>query len=70
MTPGLQRTIRSATQSVLRLVEQCRKEGPMYTACPRATAQVSRTGKALLNAITVLKQTLDAPATSESPSAS
>jgi hypothetical protein len=70
MKPGVQRTIRSAKLSLLRLVEQCRKEGPMYTACPRATAQVSRTGKWLLNAITVLEQTLDAPVTSESPSAS
>jgi hypothetical protein len=50
--------LRAAEDTVRHLVQECRKSGPMYCQCPRAVAQVSRTGKWLLNAITVLRREL------------
>jgi hypothetical protein len=70
MKPRIRSTIRSAKQSVLRLVEECRKDGPIYPKHPKAVAQVSRTGKWLLNAITTLEQTLDTPTASQPSAAS
>jgi hypothetical protein len=43
-----------AARAVVRLVEVCRKGGPLYVENPKAVAHVSRTGKWLLNAITQL----------------
>ena len=62
-------TMRAAEQAVTRLVEQCRKPGPLYRRCPRAVAQVSRTGKWLLNALAALRRELNRPATTEDPAA-
>ena len=49
-------TTRAAEQSVARLVEACRKGGPLYRRDPKAVAQVSRTSKWLLNAIVALRE--------------
>ena len=43
--------IDAAEESVTQLVEECTKNSPLYKQSPRAVAQVSRTGKWLLNAI-------------------
>ena len=48
--------VHSASQAVNRLVEVCHKGGPLYSQNPKAVAQVSRTGKWLLNAIARLEQ--------------
>jgi hypothetical protein len=61
--PSLSNTIRTAGESVTRLVEVCRKNGPLYTQDRKATAQVSRTGKWLLNAIAALNTALATPCT-------
>jgi hypothetical protein len=55
------KTVCSAQETVAQLVEACRKEGRLYQENPKSVAQVSRTGKWLLNAITALRQTLGAP---------
>jgi hypothetical protein len=52
-------TLRSAERSVTRLVEECIKGGALYAESPQAVAQVSRTGKWLLNAITSLRAALN-----------
>jgi hypothetical protein len=50
----------SRTESdVTKLVQECRKHGPLYKQNPRIVAHVSRTGKWLLNAISKLKTELD-----------
>jgi hypothetical protein len=54
-------TIRAAEDAVTRLVEECRKNGPLYARNPKAVAQVRRTGKWLLNAIAALDRDLKAP---------
>jgi hypothetical protein len=54
-------SLRAAEEAVSRLVEECRKDGPLYAKGPRAVAQVSRTGKWLLNAVTALRRQLNAP---------
>jgi hypothetical protein len=51
--------INTAREAVGRLVEQCRKGGALYKESPKAVAQVSCTGKWLLNAITALRRHLD-----------
>ena len=48
--------IGSTAKTVTRLVEECRKGGPLYTGNPKAVAQVSRTAKWLLNALASLQQ--------------
>jgi hypothetical protein len=57
MNSRLLNTIRAAEKAVNRLVSECRKDGPVYADSPKAAAQVSRTGKWLLNAISALRQT-------------
>jgi hypothetical protein len=52
--------LQSAEKAVSRLVEACHKTRPLFRRNPRATAQVSRTGKWLLNAIEQLKRQPDA----------
>ena len=61
MDPQTQETIRAAGEAVARLVEACRKGDPLYARSPKAVAQVSRTGKWLLNALATLRQVLKAP---------
>jgi hypothetical protein len=60
--PETLNTLRAAERAVARLVEACRKGGPLYAASPRAVAQVSRTGKWLLNALAALRPELRAAA--------
>jgi len=63
VAPSLSNTIRAAQESVTRLVETCQKNGPGYVRAPKASAQVSRTGKWLLNAIAALNTALATPCT-------
>jgi hypothetical protein len=62
------KTLRAAEEAVSRLVDECRKPGPLYKLNPKATAQVSRTAKWLLNAITVLQRELKTPSAEEEAS--
>jgi hypothetical protein len=55
MNPETRATFQAATHAVNHLVKACHKGGPLYSQNPRAVAQVSRTGKWLLNAITRLR---------------
>jgi hypothetical protein len=43
--------IASTEKAVKRLIEECRKHGPLYVQNPQVVAHVSRTSKWLLNAI-------------------
>jgi hypothetical protein len=43
---------------VARLIEECRKNGALYSRNPKAVAQISRTGKWHLNAIAMLREAL------------
>jgi hypothetical protein len=56
-----QETLRAVEQIVTRLIEHCRKHGPLYPRNPRAVAHVSRTSKWLLNAINAMRSALTAP---------
>ena len=61
MPQQTQDTIRAAEDAVTRLVEECRKPGSLYKQNTQAVAQVSRTGKWLLNAIARLRRELNTP---------
>ncbi len=63
MDPSIEATIRAAEDAVLQLVEVCRKRGILHNQHRKATAQVSRTAKWLLNAIAALNKDLDMPCT-------
>ena len=67
MNPRVLATIRNAERAVIRLVDRCHKDGPLYAKNPKATAQVSRTGKWLLNAIKALNTALETSSTSQNP---
>jgi hypothetical protein len=54
--------LRAAEEAVSQLINECRKNGPVYARAPRAFAQVTRTGKWHLNAITSLRKALDTAA--------
>ena len=54
--------VRAAEKAVGRVVEACRKGGPLYPQSPSTVAQVSRTGKWFLNALNALQLELDKPA--------
>ena len=60
MDPETLALCRSAQEAVSQLVEACHKRHPLYARNPRAVAQVSRTGKWLLNAIDRLQRELGA----------
>jgi hypothetical protein len=62
MDPDTQATLQAAVAAVTRLIEVCRPRGRLYPLEPRAVAQVNRTSKWLLNAITALQRKLDAGA--------
>ena len=66
MDPETLNTLRAAERAVARLVEECRKGGPLYARDPKAVAQVSRTGKWLMYATERLRRALDS-ACAESP---
>jgi hypothetical protein len=59
MDPQTQDIVRAAEEAATRLVEQCRKPGPLYARSPRLVAQASRTAKWLLNALAALRRELD-----------
>jgi hypothetical protein len=63
MKPHVLTTIRAAEKAVQRLVTACRKDGPVYAQNARAAAQISRTGKWLLNATAALQQGITPPST-------
>ena len=54
--------IRAAERTITRLVEKCRKGGPLYVRNPKTTAQVSRTAKWLLHALSALDRELNGSA--------
>jgi hypothetical protein len=58
MDPHTQQTLRAAEEAADRLVELCRKGGPLYRRGPRVVAHVSRTSKWLLNACSALRSLL------------
>jgi hypothetical protein len=62
MAKSAANTIRVAEKSVTRLVETCQKSGRLYVQDPKAVAQVSRTGKWLLNALADLQKALNSTA--------
>ena len=61
MDESTRNLLRAAEEAVGRLVEACRKDGPLHARDPRAVAQVSRTGKWHLNAIAALRKALGTP---------
>ena len=65
MNAQTRKLLRAAEQAVTRVVEACPKGGPLYALSPRAVAQVSRTGKWLLNAISALRSALATLCTKE-----
>jgi len=54
--PQTLKSLDSAERAVGRLIQECRKDGPLYRDNPKAVAQVSRTSKWLLNAIVALRE--------------
>ena len=62
-----QSALRAAEKAAARLVEECRKGGPLYAEDPRAVAQVSRTSKWLLNALSRLHKDQGTPPGSRTP---
>jgi hypothetical protein len=69
MKPRVLKTILSAKKAVTSLVEQCSKDGPVYAGNPNVVAQVSRTGKWLLNDINALEASLEPASVSQTTSA-
>jgi hypothetical protein len=58
--PATEHALHAAEEAVHDLIEQCRRGGRLYNRNPRATAQVSRTGKWHLAAIDALRKALAA----------
>jgi hypothetical protein len=69
VNPSTLNTLRAAEEAVTRLIERCRKPGPLYRRSPKAAAQVNRTSKWLLNAIAALHRELKKPAAPEDQAA-
>jgi hypothetical protein len=61
MSPKTTKVIAVTQKNVHRLVDECRKHGPLYEQNPKIVAHVSRTSKWLLNAITKLNTELEPP---------
>ncbi len=59
MNPETLEIMRAAQTAVHRLVAACQKNGPLYPRSPKSVAQVNRTSKWLLNAISRLRHELD-----------
>ena len=68
MKPRTLKKLDLTARAVHRLVEACGKQGRLYRHNPKLVAQVSRTGKWLLNAIAALKKALDPFCTKETES--
>ena len=58
MNKAMRNLLRAAEQAVGQFLAKCRKGDPLYVENPKAVAQVSRTGKWLLNALTALNREL------------
>lgn len=58
---------RSAEEAVAKLVAVCGKGSTLYARNPKVVAQVSRTGKWLLHAITALHKELKTPIADDKP---
>lgn len=67
LNPRIISTIGKAERAVIRLIDRCQKDGPLYANSPKTTAQVSRTGKWLLNAIKALTTALESQNTTANP---
>jgi hypothetical protein len=59
LDPLTEKALCAAEAAVRDLVEHCHRGGRLYQSNPKATAQVSRTGKWHLAAIDALRQALD-----------
>lgn len=59
MSLPIPEAIQAAEKAVGQLVEECRKASSLHQQNPKAVAQVSRTGKWLLNAIASLRKALN-----------
>ncbi len=55
------KVIAATEKNVTKLVDECRKHGPLYEQNPKIVAHVSRTSKWLLNAIAKLNTELKPP---------
>jgi hypothetical protein len=58
----------AAERSVQGVVQECSKQGPLYHHNPKTVAQVSRTGKWLLNAIASLRNVFTSNSAKETDS--
>lgn len=58
MNQQLLDAIRASEKAIKRLLDECRKNGPVYADHAKAAAQVNRTGKWLLNATATLQKEL------------
>jgi hypothetical protein len=54
--------LRAAEEAVARLLQACRKGGHLYVRNPPVVAQVNRTARWLLSALTRMKRALGTPA--------
>jgi hypothetical protein len=70
MNPETLEMLRAAQEAVSRLVEECRKNGPLYPLAPKAVAHISRTGKWHTNAIAALHKALASSCTESEVQAS
>ena len=61
MNPQTCKVVAATEKNVHRLVDECRKHGPLYEQNPKIVAHVSRTSKWLLNAIAKLKTEINPP---------
>ena len=68
MKPRALKKLAVTARAVQRMVEACAKQSRLYRHNPKLVAQVSRTGKWLLNAIAALKKALDPLCTKETES--
>jgi hypothetical protein len=59
MNPECDHILTAAEKAVARLLDMCRKNAPLYRQNPRAVAQVNRTSRWLLNALSRLKHELN-----------
>jgi hypothetical protein len=66
--PETLKALAAAEEAVLRLIDECAKQKPLYDCHPKAVAQVSRTAKWLINALATLHRILYPPAAPIKPS--
>jgi hypothetical protein len=56
MNVRVSNALQSTQRAVTRLIEKCRKGGPLYAKYPQLVDQANRTAKWLLNAVNALRQ--------------